>query len=37
MIAEMDERNLPFLTAMKVIGVFVAVTIAFAILILVIG
>jgi hypothetical protein len=37
MIAEMDERNLPFLTAMKLIAVFVAVTIACAILILVIG
>jgi hypothetical protein len=33
----MEDRNLPFRTAMKVIGVFVAVTVAFAILILVIG
>ena len=33
----MDDRNLPLLTAMKMIAVFVAVTIAFAILILVIG
>ena len=33
----MDDRNLPFLTAMKVIGVFVAVIIAFAVLVLVIG
>jgi hypothetical protein len=33
----MDDRNLPFRTAMKVIGGFVTVTVAFAILILVIG
>jgi hypothetical protein len=37
MIAGMADRNLPYLTAMKMIGVFVAVTVAFAILILVIG
>jgi hypothetical protein len=33
----MDQRNLPLLSAMKMIGVFVAVTIACALLILVIG
>ena len=37
MIAGMDDRNLPVLTAMRVIGVFVGVTIAFAVFILVIG
>ena len=33
----MDQRNLPLLSAMKMIGAFVVVTIAFALLILVIG